>query len=151
MGESISIQRVNESTIYNSQQTTLHCVKFLWENHNNTTCFVMTAFNKSFHLFFLSRPEKCHRKYHWSFVYLIWFFTSQSTIFQLCWDRSSWVEPVLSKDKCVLLKDTTQWRRWGLNPWSLGLKSSTLPLCSQTNVSLSSLYTIPWEGYLSLY
>ena len=28
--------------------------------------------------------------------------------FQLCQDGSSWVEPVLSKDKCVLLKDTTQ-------------------------------------------
>ena len=26
------------------------------------------------------------------------FFTSQSTISQLCRDRSSWVEPVLSKD-----------------------------------------------------
>ena len=33
---------------------------------------------------------------------------SQSTVFQLCLDGSSWVEPVLSKDKCVLLKDTTQ-------------------------------------------
>ena len=31
-----------------------------------------------------------------------------SAIFQLCRDGSSWVEPVLSKDKCVLLKDTTQ-------------------------------------------
>ena len=28
-----------------------------------------------------------------------------STIFQLNRDVSSWVEPVLSKDKCVLLKD----------------------------------------------
>ena len=28
-----------------------------------------------------------------------------STIFQLCREGSSWVEPVLSKDKCVLLKD----------------------------------------------
>ena len=32
------------------------------------------------------------------FVCWIWFFTSQSTIFQLCRDRSPWVEPVLSKD-----------------------------------------------------
>ena len=47
------------------------------------------------------------------FVCLIPFFTSQSTIFQLCRDGSSWVEPVLSQDKCVLLKDTTQWRQWG--------------------------------------
>ena len=31
-----------------------------------------------------------------------------STIFQLCRDRSSWVEPVISSDKCVLLKDTMQ-------------------------------------------
>ena len=57
---------------------------------------------------------------------MIWFFTSQSTNFQLRRDGSSWVEPVLSKDKWVLLKDTTQWRRWGLN-----LKHSiTEPLCS---------------------
>ena len=28
-----------------------------------------------------------------------------STIFQLNRDRSSWVEPLLSLDKCVLLKD----------------------------------------------
>ena len=49
---------------------------------------------------------------------LIWFFTFQSTIFQLCRDATSWVEPVLSKDKCVLLKDTTQWHMWGSN-WNL--------------------------------
>ena len=27
-----------------------------------------------------------------------------------------------------LLKDARQWRRWGLNPHSLGLESSTIPL-----------------------
>ena len=27
-----------------------------------------------------------------------------------------------------MLKDTTQWRRWGSNPWPFGLESSTLPL-----------------------
>ena len=42
------------------------------------------------------------------FVYLIGFFMSQSTICQLCQDGSSWVVPVLTKDKCVLLKDTMQ-------------------------------------------
>ena len=31
-----------------------------------------------------------------------------------------------SKDKYVLLKDTTQWRRWGSNPKPLHLESSTL-------------------------
>ena len=30
--------------------------------------------------------------------------------------RSSWVEPVLSKDKCVFLKDTTQWQYWFGSP-----------------------------------
>ena len=30
---------------------------------------------------------------------------SKSTIFQLCWDMYSLVEPVLRKHKCVLLKD----------------------------------------------
>ena len=33
---------------------------------------------------------------------------SKSIIFQLLRDGSSWVEPVLSRVKCVLLKDTTQ-------------------------------------------
>ena len=55
---------------------------------------------------------------------------SQSTVFQLCRDGSSWVEPVLSKDKCILIKDTTQWGRWGSNLLPLCLESSTLPLCS---------------------
>ena len=57
-----------------------------------------------------------------------WFFTSRSTIFQLCRDWSSWVEPVLNKHECVLLKDTTQWHWRGSNPWLLCLESSTLPL-----------------------
>ena len=68
------------------------------------------------------------------FVCLIWFFRSYwLNIFQLCRDGSSWVEPVLSKDKCVLLKATTQWRRRGSMPrppWSLVKHSTTDPLCS---------------------
>ena len=39
---------------------------------------------------------------------LFWFFTSQSTIFQLCRDRSSWIEPVLSKDKWAATWDYQQ-------------------------------------------
>ena len=68
------------------------------------------------------------------FFFFIWFFTPQSTIFQSCWDESIWVEPVLNKDKCVLLKDTTQWRRWGSNPRLHSLEASTLPLshCAPT-------------------
>ena len=74
--------------------------------------------------------------YHWAtvllpFVCLIWFFTSQSTIFQLCRDSSSWVEPVLSKDKCVLLKDTTQWRQGGML-LSMMIVHNTLPLTVNT-------------------
>ena len=60
------------------------------------------------------------------FVYLILYVPS--TICQLCGNGSSWVEPVLSLDQCVLLKDTTQWRWWSSNPWSLRLESSSLPL-----------------------
>ena len=50
-------------------------------------------------------------------------------MFQICQEGSFWVEPVLSKDKYVSLKDTTQWRRSGLNPRPLGLgvKHSVLP------------------------
>ena len=62
------------------------------------------------------------------FVCLIFFFNSQSTIFQLSRNWSSWVQPVLSKDYCVLLKDTTQWHQRGSNPQPLDLETSTLPL-----------------------
>ena len=60
--------------------------------------------------------------------------------FQLCRDESSLVEPVLSKDKCVLLRDTmclTQGHNTEtpvmLEPaahWSPVMHSTTEPLCS---------------------
>ena len=31
--------------------------------------------------------------------------------------------------KCVLLNDTTQWRKWGLHPRPLDSESDALPLC----------------------
>ena len=40
----------------------------------------------------------CLQKYLFFGVFFIGFFTSQSTIFQLFWNGSSLVEPVLSKD-----------------------------------------------------
>ena len=61
------------------------------------------------------------------------------TIFQLCRDGSSWIEPVLSKDYCVLLKDTTLWRRWGLNPQPHGLESIALQLS----------HCAPYEDFLN--
>ena len=60
------------------------------------------------------------------FVCLIWCFTSQSTIFQLCQGGSSWVEPILSKDKCVLFKDTTQCRTGVARARSLSVSSQAL-------------------------
>ena len=68
-----------------------------------------------------------------------------STIFHLNRDGSSWVEPVLSKDKFLSCSRTTmQWPQWGSNPGPLGLESSTLPLsyyvsffnCTNTCLSL---------------
>ena len=50
-----------------------------------------------------------------------------STIFQLYRDEFAWVEPVLSSDKCVLLKNHNAVTLGGTNPRSFGLKSSTLP------------------------
>ena len=47
---------------------------------------------------------KCYQLEIWNFHkcqnsnFFIWFFTSKSTIFQLRWNGSSWVEPVLSYD-----------------------------------------------------
>ena len=60
--------------------------------------------------------------------FLLFFFTSQTTVFQLFRDGSSLDEPVRNMHKCVLLKDTTQWRRWDSNPRPLGLESSTIPM-----------------------
>ena len=55
-------------------------LKFRQSNGNNSCISETIVTNFDVHLF----------------VCLIWFFTSQSTIFRLCWGRSSWVEPVLS-------------------------------------------------------
>ena len=60
-----------------------------------------------------------------------------STIFQLIRDGSSWVEPVLSYDKCVLLKDhnaVTPVRLKPAAPRSRVKHSSTEPLRSLTKV-----------------
>ena len=56
-----------------------------------------------------------------------------STIFQLYRDGSSWVEPVLSLDKCVLLKDLKAVTLVRLEPaalWSRVKHSTTEPLPS---------------------
>ena len=44
--------------------------------------------------------------------------------FSVMSDGSSWVEPVLSKDQCVLLKNTTQWRQWVSNQQPFSLESA---------------------------
>ena len=63
--------------------------------------------------------------HHWvSLFCLIGFFTSQSTIIQLCRNGSSWVEPVLSKDNVSCSRTQHSWRQWGSNPRPLSLESS---------------------------
>ena len=55
------------------------------------------------------------------------------TIFQLYRDGSSWVEPVLSQDKCVLLNDHNAVTPVRLEPATLRSRvkhSTTEPLCS---------------------
>ena len=65
---------------------------------------------------------------------------SQSTVFQLCRDKSSWVEPVLSKDKCALLEDTTLTlvRLEPAASWSRVKHFITEPLCSLLDISYES-------------
>ena len=84
------------------------------------------------------------------FIFLIWFFTSQSTIFSVMLGWASWDEPVLRKDKCALLKDKMQWCRWGSNRQPLGIESSTLPLChGLPEPKIATIYYPPtkWEEY----
>ena len=68
----------------------------------------------------------------------------QSTIFQLNKDRSSWVEPVLSWDKCVLLKDHNAVMPVRLEPaapWSRVKHSTTEPLRSPFYNLVINLFT----------
>ena len=61
------------------------------------------------------------------FVCLIWFFTSHQQSFSYKGTVFlGWTSTKLGL--MFLLKDTTQWRRWGSNPRPFGLESSTLPL-----------------------
>ena len=62
-----------------------------------------------------------------------------STIFQLKRDESSWVEPVLSWDKCVLLNDHNAVKPVRLEPPAPWFESSTLPL---SNCALVQFLTI---------
>ena len=71
-----------------------------------------------------------------------------STIFQLNRDRSSWVEPVLSKDKCVLLKDHKAVTPVRLEPTALGLESSILPLSHCAPYSSPLKYFIIPKHYI---
>ena len=74
-------------------------------------------------------------------VRLIWFWRSQSTFFQLCWDGSSSYK---ARIECVLLKDTMPVR---LEPATLGLESSTL-LLSYCAHDLSQCIRFPTIWYV---
>ena len=84
-----------------------------------------------------------------------------STIFQFNKDGSSWVEPVLSQDECVLLKDhkavTPVWLK-PATPQSRGKHSTTEPLrshrtvlsCRKFNVAKSHPMRVSITNILSL-
>ena len=69
-----------------------------------------------------------------------------STISQLNRDRSSWVEPVLSQDKCVLLKDHNAVTPMRLKPTALGLEKSTQPLrhCAPMGMQIDMCVARRW-------
>ena len=77
-----------------------------------------------------------------SFLFvLIWFFTSQSTSFQLCRDRSSWVEPVLSRGHNTVPPVRLQPR---------SLESSPLPMSHYATVKTLMKWRI-WRHFISVY
>ena len=57
-------------------------------------------------------------------------------------DKQGRVEPVLSKDKCVLLKDHNAVTPVRLEPRPLGFESSNLPLRSLLTFALSLFYIL---------
>ena len=79
--------------------------------------------------------ESMRTKYWFDLIHYV-----PSTIFQLDRDGYSRVEPVLSWDKCVLLKGTIQCHRWGSNPRPLGLESSTLAPMTKYWLTASSRF-----------
>ena len=48
-----------------------------------------------------------------------------------------------------LLKDTTQWRRWGSNPRPFSLESNTLPLSHRTPAKLCG-FSLPLKIYFAM-
>ena len=66
-------------------------------------------------------------------------------MFQSHRGRSSWIEPVLSYDKCVLLKDHNAVKLEAVAHMTRVKHSTTEPLCSQrgSDVFLGKLYNFP--------
>ena len=77
----------------------------------------------------------CHKSFPFNKIFDLILYVP-STIFQLYRDESSWVEPVLSWDKCVLLKDHNAVTPVRLEPAALRSRvkhSTTEPLRSQNH------------------
>ena len=75
-------------------------------------------------------------------MWFCWFCTSQSAIFHLCRDRSSWVEPVLSKDKMCLAQGHNAVTRVRLEPaipQSWIKHSTTEPMRSHKYVIMANM------------
>ena len=67
-----------------------------------------------------------------------------STIFQLCRKGSSWVELVLSQDKCILLKDHNAVKPVRLDLRPHCLESNTLPQSHCAPMSLTEHFYKVW-------
>ena len=68
-------------------------------------------------------------------TYPVWFESSWYATSTIGWVFLGWTSAKLGWS--FSLNDTTHWRRWGWNPWPLGLESSTLQLshCAPCNAN----------------
>ena len=64
---------------------------------------------------------------------LIWFFTSHQQSFSYIRTGLSGLNHYWARINVSCSRTTTQWPRWGSNPWPFGLVSSTLPLSSNSS------------------
>ena len=84
--------------------------------------------------------NKINFKYHFTLLFFVWF-DSLRPINNLSVIKGrvflGWTSTKLGL--MFLLKDTTQWRRWGSNPRPFGLESSTLPLHSTSLYCLNKV------------
>ena len=130
----------NDKTIFDLQQPFL-CLYFM-SYTLTTACHLLCISNLIQLIYFVQKILSANNASCIYFCLFVWF-DSLRPINNLSVIKGrvflGWTSTKLGL--MFLLKDTTQWRRWGSNPRPFGLESSTLPLshCAPTCIYSNAL------------